>query len=195
MNFNINDLIGKLPVSDLAEKFGVSKEVMNGAIEQAVPGLLAGMATNASTEEGAEKLAAATKQHRNKPARVSEVDPEDGKKIVKKVLGSKENDVVAALGKNSGSEDIASLIPKLLPFLAPLIMQFLGGNLFGGEKDTPKSSDGGITDMLGGLLGGSSQSSAGGIGDVLGGILGGNSKSKGSSGGLGDILGGFLSGK
>lgn len=179
---DINDLLKNIPVSDLAQKFGVKEDVMQGALRQAVPGILSGMAANASSEEGAMKLATAAQQHKKKTVSVSDIDTEDGKKIVKKVLGDKEGAVVAALGKNTDSSEIASLIPKLLPVIAPLIMQYLGG-----QKSS--RSTGGITDILGGLLGGDSKS--GGVVDILGGILGGGNN---KGGGLGGLLGGLLGG-
>ena len=67
---------------------------------------------------------------------------------------------------------------------------------------TADAGSGGLGDILGSVLGGSStaggaSSSGGGLGDILGSILGGSSTADGASssgGGLGDILGGLLGG-
>lgn len=188
---DLNDLLKNIPVADLAKQFGVDEAVVNGALKQAVPGILTGMAVNASSEEGAQKLTMAAQNHSGKKTAITDIDTEDGKKIVKKVLGENETAVVSALSSNAGNSDIAALIPKILPVIAPMIMQFLGGSLGGGQKSSSSSSSG-VTDILGSLLGGASGSSGGGITDLLGGILGGGNGS--NKGGLGGLLGGLLNG-
>lgn len=193
MASNFDDLLQNVPVGDLAKQFDVDENVMLEAVQRAMPGLLGGMAVNASNEEGAASLERATDKHTQHAASLADVDVEDGKKIVKKVLGEKEAPVAQALSKNAGDSVIGDLIPKLLPFLAPLIMQFLAGQLGKGSQPTKKQSSGGITDILGGLLGGSGSQSGGDVfGDVLGGLLGGGSSQKSSGGGLDDLLGGLF---
>ena len=49
------------------------------------------------------------------------------------------------------------------------------GSIFGGDSGS-SSSGGGISDILGGLLGGGDSSKGGGITDILGGLLGGGRK-------------------
>ncbi|MEZ5723318.1 MAG: DUF533 domain-containing protein, partial [Paracoccaceae bacterium] len=60
-----------------------------------------------------------------------------------------------------------------------------GGSMAGGS--------GSITDMLGGMMGGT-QGGAGGLGDLLGGLAGGTSRGGAAGGGLGDLLGGLAGG-
>lgn len=205
----LNALLKQVPVGDLAAKFGVDEATVSAAVRQALPGLLGGMAVNASDDDGAEKLKAAVKKHQpasGKPT-LEAINTEDGQKIVQHVLGDKKDDVALALGAKAGSPDVASLIPALLPLLAPLVMQFLAGKIGGGAAaggSGSAASGGGIGgvlgDLLGGLLGGGDQNApqgklkkqddAGGdLGDLLGGILGGG---RGSGGGLGGLLGGLL---
>lgn len=191
MAHSIDDFVKTVPVSDLAQKFGVGESDLTEAISLAAPALLGGMAVNASTEEGASKLIAATGKHQTKAASLADVDTADGQKIVKKVLGEKQSAVTSALETQAGSSSIAGLIPKLLPILAPLIMQYLSGSL-SKDSSTTQSESGGLGDILGGLLGGGSQQSqSGGLGDILGGLLGGGSQQN-QSGGLGGILGSIL---
>lgn len=193
MAYSFDDFLKTVPVSDLAREHGVSEREITEAVALAAPTLAGGMAVNASSEEGASQLIAAASQHRSQSASLADIDRADGSKIVKKVLGNKEPEVTNALSAKGGESGIGSLIPKLLPVIAPLIMQFLSGNLSKGDGTT-QSQSGGLGDILGGLLGGgSSHTSSGGLGDVLGGLLGGNS-SNSSSGGIGDILGGMLGG-
>lgn len=194
---NINDLLKSIPIADIASQFGIDESTAQQAVSQALPGLLGGMAVNASDEEGAGKLTAALKKHEG--ARIdtlSSVDTADGEKIVNHVLGDKQEAVALALGEQGGG-GLGNLIQKLLPVLAPIVMAYLANQLGGGSKSgsTGAGDGGGIGDLLGGLLGGgsTSASSSGGLGDVLGGLLGGGSGGK-SGGGLGDLLGGLLGG-
>lgn len=200
-NFDLDALLAQVPVDDIAQKLGVDEGTALSAVKQALPGLLGGMAVNASDPEGEQKLVSALDKHTPASGKISldAVDTEEGKKIVKHVLGDKEDAVAQALGSNAGDSGIAKLIPMLLPMLAPIVMQFLAGKFGGGSdaKSTQQSGggiSGGIGDLLGGLLGGGSQTSqaqsSGGLGDILGGLLGGGSSK--SQGGLGGLLGGLL---
>ncbi|CAG7605084.1 DUF937 domain-containing protein [Leucobacter soli] len=199
-SFNLDDLLGQIPIGDIAADFGVDESTASAAVKQALPGLLGGLAVNAGDEEGANKLEQALEKHRGSEAkgRLSAIDTADGEKIVGHVLGAKQEEVVQALGAQSGDSGIAALIPKLLPILAPIIMQFLANGLGTQKSESAADSEpagGGLGDLLGGLLGGGSQSgSGGGLGDLLGGLLGGGGSGS-SGGGLGDLLGGILGGR
>lgn len=197
------ELLSQIPVSEIAQKLGVDEATATAAVKQALPGLVGGMAVNASSEEGQQKLAGALTKHT--PASGSgkisldAIDTEDGKKIVKHVLGDKEEAVAMQLGAQSGGLDIGKLIPMLLPMLAPIVMQFLAGRIGGGQAASQTDQGGGLGDLLGGLLGGSGQGNTGGglgggLGDILGGLLGGGGSNNNSkqSGGLGDLLGGLF---
>lgn len=189
---NLDDLLAQIPIGEIASRFGVDESTATSAVKQALPGLLGGMAVNASTEEGAGNLEKALQKHNASGSKISldAVDEADGEKIVSHVLGDKKSDVANALGAQSGDSGIADLIPKLLPLLAPILMQFLA-NGFG--KQQSESQGGGIGDLLGGLLGGGgNQQSGGGLGDLLGGLLGGGNTNNNASGGLGGLLGGLL---
>ncbi|WP_075205288.1 DUF937 domain-containing protein [Leucobacter musarum] len=201
----LDDLLSQVPTADLAAKFGVDEATIDAAVRQALPGLVGGLAVNASDEQGAAKLASTLEKHAPQEGTISldAIDEADGEKIVKHVLGDKKDDVALALGSNSGNSVISGLIPQLLPLLAPIVLQFLSGKV-GGQTSTVATNGGGglggvLGNLLGGVLGGGSgnaqQSSGGGLGDLLGGVLGGGSDSKQSSGGgIGDLLGGLLGG-
>lgn len=194
---NIDELLQNIPIADIAANFGVDEATAQRAVTQALPGLLGGMAVNASHDDGAQQLSSALKKHEGAKFKgIESVDTADGKKIVKHVLGDKDQQVAQLLG-GEGQGDLGGLIQKLLPVLAPIVMAFLANQLGGGNKGA-SDTGGGIGDLLGGLLGGgsnsSAQSSGGGLGDLLGGLLGGGSSNK-SGGGLGDLLGGLLGGK
>ncbi len=81
-------------------RFGIDEAAAKQAVTQALPGLLGGMAVDASSEEGATQLTSALKKHEGAKFKgLDAVDTEDGKKIVKHVLGDKEQDVALALGR------------------------------------------------------------------------------------------------
>lgn len=198
----LDELLRRVPVADLAGEFGVDESTMEQAVRGALPGLVGGMAVNASDSDGADRLERALQQHTGAADRpkLRAIDPEDGKKIVNHVLGDRTDTVAQALGARSGNSTIAGLIPQLLPLLAPLVMQFLAGRM-GGSRDTGADSGSGsdglggvLGDLLGGMTGGDSGGDSGdGLGDLLGGLFGGGGSSS-SGGGLGDLLGGLFGG-
>lgn len=160
-------LLNQIPVGDIATKLGVDQGTAMDAVSKALPGLLGGLAANAQTESGANSLEDALQQHRREVPGLNDVDVEDGKKIVRHALGSKEDAVVAQVGGNQ-----KDLVSSLLPMLAPIVMAFLAKNL--GNSRT-SGGGGGIGDLLGSILGGGTGSAkgGGGLGGILGSILGG----------------------
>ncbi|GGF03941.1 DUF937 domain-containing protein [Mycetocola zhadangensis] len=214
---SLDDLLGRLPIADIAARLGVDEATASAAVEQALPALVSGLEANAQDAGGAASLEEAVSQH--SPALVEggidleEVDPADGEKIVSHIFGEHKDQVVATL--SSGTTQPASftggsVVGKLLPILAPIVLSYLAKQFSERKqstetaqptepmqsrvpKPTPEKEQGGLGGILGGLLGGGSSDSgsSGGIGEILGGLLGGDSR---SSGGIGDVLGGLLGG-
>ncbi|WP_421734589.1 DUF937 domain-containing protein [Cellulomonas sp.] len=191
----LDDLTATIPIDQLAAKLGVDTATAQRAVDAALPALLGGLEANAQDPAGAASLSAALGA--KDPALVEggvdldQVDTDDGAKIVRNVFGSNQDQVVAALGSDARTPD-QSIIAKVLPLLAPIVMAFLAKKLAGRSGSTQSGATeggGGLGDVLGGVLGGSA---GGGLGSVLGGMLGGG----GSSGGIdiGGILGGLLGG-
>ena len=185
----LDDIIDNLPIGDIARKLGVDEATARKAIDDALPALVAGMGANATDPAGAASLEKAVVQHDPKlvegGVNLDDVDEADGRKIVRNVFGGNTDQVVGALDKKEGGGD---LIAKLLPILAPIVLSFLAQQFqkkqvpSGTAGEAPASSGGGITDVLGGLLGGGSGGaggaggSGGGLGDLLGGLLGGGKR-------------------
>lgn len=203
----IEDLLAQLPMGQIAQQLGVDEDTAAQATRTALPALVEGMQANAQDEERAASLASAIAQHAKRIADgqagaeaadvpdVTQVDTDDGDRIVSHVFGDNKEQVVNQLGGLGGGGD---LFKKLLPMLAPLVMGFLAKQSLGrrsADSDTSANlqqegddGGGGIGDMFGGLFGGGG---GGGLGDLLGGVLGGGG---GGGGGLGGVLGGLLGG-
>lgn len=194
----LDDILSQVPIDDIAQKLGVSRDEAKIAVEQGGAVLLGGLAKNAETTEGSAAIQKALKKHEGATgaARVDDIDQADGGKIVAHILGSKEKEVTEKLTESKETPGID--FGKLLPILAPIVMGLIANATKGKTPQAGEAeSSGGIGDLIGGMLGGGnsggSGGSGGGLGDVIGGILGGGSGS-GSGGGidLGGILGGLF---
>lgn len=177
--FDLDSIIKQIPLQDLASRLGVDEDTAQDAVSKAIPGILAGLANNAQTQDGANALESALSQHERDVTSLDDVDVQDGEKILTHALGGKKTEVVSAV--SGGNNELFS---KLLPMLAPIVMSLLAKNLTQ-SRSTSGSGGGGIGDLLGSILGGGSNSGGGGLGG-LGAILGGSS---GKDGGLGGVLG------
>ena len=200
---NIDDLMGQIPIGQLASQLGVSEAEAEQAVRAALPALVSGMQANAQDPAGAASLQHALGQHDGSlldgGVDLGQVDTDDGAKIVHNIFGDNEDAVVNQLGGLSGLG--GGLISKLLPMLAPLLMSFLGKSLGGGGGDAPASAPSSSSSNTSGMGPGAAAPAAadegggggGGLGDILGGLLGGGGGG-GGLGGLGDVLGGLLGG-
>jgi len=180
---DLDGLLELIPVGDIAKQFGISESVAEGAVKQILPTLVGGLAANAKDEKGAQSLEKALTKHTGALSgkkTVSEIDTTDGEKIVSNVFGDKKNDVVKAVASKSGEAD-ESLIAKILPIVAPIVLAWVASQFFNKKEETASSSKtteaasgGGIGDIIGGLV--SSKEGQDMIGGLLGGLLGGGKK-------------------
>ncbi|MDF2563495.1 MAG: hypothetical protein K0R99_4941 [Microbacterium sp.] len=197
----LDDILKQVPIDDIAEKLGVSRDEAKVAVEQGGAVLLGGLAKNAETDEGSAAIQNALKKHEGTAgaSKIDDIDQADGDKIVAHILGSKKTEVTKELTESKATPGID--FGKLLPILAPIVMGLIANATKDktAKADAGAESSGGIGDVIGGILGGGDSGGSaggGGIGDVIGGLLGGG-KSGGSGGGidLGGILGGLFGGK
>lgn len=172
---SIDDIASALPIDQIAARLGVDADTARKAVDSALPALVGGLQRNAGDDGGAQSLASviASKGSSLIDGGVSldDVDETDGAKIVGHVFGGKSDDVAQALGAQGSSVD-PSMLKKLLPMLAPVVMAYLAQQT-GGKSGSP--TGGGIQDILGSILGGGSGSKAKGgpdIGNILGSIFG-----------------------
>ncbi len=209
---SLDDLLGRIPVADVADRLGVDESTASAAIEEALPALVSALETNAEDPAGAASLEKAISDH--SPALVDgsvnldEVDAADGEKIVGHIFGEHKDQVVATLSAGTGSSHApgSSVFGQLLPLLAPIVLSYVAKE-FSDRKQTtqtvqptepmqprqlkPTEEPTGLGGVLGGLFGSNKTTPESGIGihEVLGGLLGGVGK---TSGGIGDVLGSFL---
>lgn len=181
----IDEILDLIPMDQLADQLGVDRATAEAATRQALPTLVGGLQANAAGG-GEASLAEALGQH--DPALVEggvdlgQVDAGDGEKIVGHVFGANHAAVVDQLGGLPGAGG-SSLVRRLLPILAPIVMSYLARRVLGGRGGSAGGSGG-----LGGGLGDV-------LGQILGGALGGAAGSGGSRAGgidLGSILGDLL---
>ena len=218
-----DEILGQVPLKELAGQLGVDESEVEQAARTALPALLGGMQANAHDPAGAQSLASALSDHQGQSVgSLADVDEQDGQRIVGNIFGDNTDQVMSQLGGVGsgvgGSGATGSLVQKLLPILAPIVMSWLAnkigqggglGSILGGGSgatdDVTSGADGGALFPGGQGAGsgpvqspGGSAPAAGGsnpLEDLLGQVLGGGSGGSASSGGgAGDILGGVLGG-
>ncbi|SFS14638.1 hypothetical protein SAMN04487783_1881 [Agrococcus baldri] len=214
----IQQLIGQMPVQQIAQQAGVDEAEARQAIEAIVPALVGGMQANAHDPAGAQSLMGALGGHQGHldERLAGDVDTADGEKIVHNIFGDNTEQIARAAG---GGSALGGIIKKILPIVAPIVIAWIANKFFGqggGQQHAPQQPEagGGFDSPFGQGSPGSQQQvptpqqtpqgqqpeQGGGFGldDLLGGILGGGSSSQqggsGPLGPLGDILGGLLGG-
>ena len=149
---DIDNILAQVPMGQLAAALGVDENEAEDAARTALPALLGGLQANAADPDGALSLGRALQDWQGAEdvlgADLDAIDTTDGSKIVQNIFGTNTDAVVAQLGGVRGGN--SSLISKLLPILAPMVLAYLGKKL--GEQ-------GGLGDILGQVLGGGSQRS------------------------------------
>ena len=73
---DLDGLINLIPIGDIAKKLGIDENVAKAAVAVAVPAIVGGLAANAKTDTGAQKLQAAV-EHHDKKVSVDDVDVEE----------------------------------------------------------------------------------------------------------------------
>ena len=180
---DLNAVLDMVPVGDIAKKLGIPEDVAESAVRQVLPGLIGGLAANASTSSGSASLEKALK-HAAAPKSVDDIDTADGAKIVKHVFGDNTDQVAAKLADNEPKPNVTmDIIKQVLPIVAPIVLSFIATQMMAPKTTaapaakkaaTPAASGGDLGGMLGGLL--SDPNTQQMIGGLLGGLLGGGTK-------------------
>jgi len=203
----LDQLMRAIPTDQIAETIQEDPQATRQAVKASLPALLGGLSANAERPEGAQSLLSALGQHQDglaDGASVDQIDIQDGEKILGHVFGGNTDGVVSQLGGMSGSQT-SSIVRKLLPILAPIVLSWLAKQVGGAAGGGAAAPRGGADEQPDGPLGqGRPDASTGGgdltsvLQDVLGSALGSatGSSPSGSSGGLlSDVLGSILGGR
>ncbi|MFP5417411.1 MAG: DUF937 domain-containing protein [Actinomycetes bacterium] len=179
----VDDIKSSLDLDQIAQLLGTDRATADHAVDEALGQLVGAMGSNVSDADGAVSLTRALGDHVSSHAYgpqldVSHVDTRDGEKIVNHVFSPTQ---IQSLGSGASG----SLLNRLLPILAPIVMGYLASRF----QDYLRGQSGGAPGQPG------QQPGQGGLGDILGDLFGGGRGSGGSSGGgFGDILGDLLGG-
>lgn len=180
---DLNAVLDMVPVGDIAKKLGIPDDVAEAAVKQVLPGLIGGLAANASSAEGSASLEKALTKHTKTSTKVDDIDTADGAKIVKHVFGENTDKVAAKLADNEPKPNVTmDIIKQVLPIVAPIVLSFIATQFLTSKaaepakKSAEPASTGGID--LGGMLGGllSDPNTQQMVGGLLGGLLGGGKK-------------------
>lgn len=205
----LNSDIGRQMISGVSNETSQPQDKTAQVVSMALPLLMGAMKRNASTPQGASGLLNALNNKHDGSlldnlggffgGGVDDSAKTEGLGILGHVLGGSQDNVVGALSQKSGMD--SGSIMNILSTLAPIVLGYLGKE----KKQQNVSSESGIGDLLGGLMGGGSKqpqqqslieslldgdNDGSVLDDVAGMVLGGNNKSSG--GGIGGLLGGLF---
>ncbi len=210
----VNSLLAGGNLDAIADHVGESREDTGAGIAAVLPTLLGALAGNTSSPQGEQALAGALERDHDGSllGQVSGLldgsvggPAANGAGILGHLFGddsSQDQAVNSLAGKTNVS---STLIRKLLPVLAPMLLSYLGKQMRGGQQSQGASGSGmgaQADSGLGGALG-SAMGGGGPLGGLLGGLLGqmmgggassGGTSAGGAGGGLADILGGLIGG-
>ena len=151
----LNSDMGKQIIRSVSEKTGLDASQATKVVSSTLPALLGQMQNNLTSKEGASGLLTALTSGKHDGSILGNIsgflnggDFTDGNKILGHVLGGNQDQMVQGLSSKTGVD--SSIISKILPMLAPIIMGYLA-------KQTKKdgvSTGSGLNDILGGLMGG-----------------------------------------
>ena len=203
--------LGKQIISGVAGKVGTSEGDTSSILTSLLPTLVGAMSNNAQTPDGLSGLLGALTGGKHDGGILDNLsgflggdDHSDGGNILGHVLGGNQENVQNNLAQSTGvGSDKIAMIMKIA---APIIMAYLAKKaMSGGLTNNPAQSGGGLTDILGGLLGASAPAPApapAGGGNILTSMLdqdgdgelgiGDAISAATKQGGIGGLLGGLF---
>lgn len=141
-------LLSDESVQSVGKKTGVSNDMVESVLENALPMLLKGAKEQANGKETAESFAGALLQHAKTDtsdlgAFMDGVDLEDGAKIIAHLLGAETADKKKTVAKKAGAS--AASTDTILSMAGPLLMSLLGQQA---EQEEEKEDVGGLMGSL-----------------------------------------------
>ena len=186
--FSLQDLLGQQQgdqaVNQISQNVGADPSIVSTAIQTALPMLLNGLASNASTPEGAQSLNNTLDQHHDGSilnnieglagmifgggqSAAPASGAVDAGGILSHIFGSNQGQAAQQVSNQSGLG--IGQVSQIMMFLAPIVMGYLGR-----QKQQQGVGAGGIGSLVGGLLGGGQsqgQSAGGSVLNMASGIL------------------------
>ena len=169
INALMKQMLSSDSIQNLSSVTGTTQKDVKNVLSTALPSLLNGAQSQATDEKTAESFVNALASHaKDDTADISSffsnIDLEDGGKIVQHLLGNQTQALTEEAAGKAGVEDKKST--NILSAAAPLLMSLLGQQTAGNANNNTS----GIGGLMGSLLGGVDFSS------LLGGIFGGGSE-------------------
>ena len=202
----LNGQMGKTLIDGASKQFGLGESSTQKAMSAAMPLILGAMKNNAATPEGASGLLGALTGDKHDGGILDKLGSilggdsvdddvlQDGEGILGHVFGGKQEHVAQAVSKSSGI-DFGSAM-NILKVAGPFLMGALGKQ----ARTQGVADQGGLGDLLGGMLGGGHKEQqslvnrlldADGDGSIIDDVAG-MLLSGGKKGGLGSLLGGLF---
>ena len=198
LNSLLSQLLDKNTLSALSGAAGVSQSDAQSVLANALPQLLSGANTQATSANTMDSFLGALMQHsKDDSSNVNNffknVDLSDGDKIVKHLLGDNKKEVTKSVANNAGVDSNA--VSQVLSAAAPLLLTLLGKQLISNAKqEQPKQQTAQGADLLSALLGGGQTAKASNNADLaslaaslLGGATSTSTKQQNSGLDLGDV--------
>ncbi len=180
-------------LQQLGQKEDIGADKAEEIAELGIPAILEALKRNASTPEGASALSKALDDHGDDDVTdlsgfLTNVNKEDGSKMLDHILSGKKENVTSALAAKSGLD--SSTVMSMLSMLAPLVIGAMAKKKKEDNLDTSGISD--LTSMITGQLSKKTSGSGGGLMDVVGQLLDSDGDNSGGLlGNLGSLLGLF----
>ena len=188
-------------IAKMGEKTGTSTDEVKSVLFSALPAMLSGVQGQANNQDTVAGFAGALDAHAKDDvsdiaAFLSNVDLEDGEKIIGHLLGGNKDAATTAAAEKAGLSTAAT--GSILGAAAPLLMSLLGQQATQtvqaqAPAQQSASSDGGL---LAGLLGGAQQQApaqSSGIFGLLGKLFGGGAQQQSAaSNPIGSMMGSML---
>lgn len=205
----LNGPLGKQIMQGIGNQTGTNEQETASVIQASIPVLMGMLQQNSSSQEGANSLLNALNEHdgsilKNISTFLNSGDTSDGNDILGHILGANKSKIEKAISEKTNVP--SAQVGKIIALLAPILMGFLGQE----KKSQNPQSGGGLSDLLGGLMGGNETAASiggtilsnilkqqggqggGSLGGILDTVTGGNqkgSKGGGLAGALGSLLG------
>jgi len=204
----LNSDSGKGLIDGIEKQFGLNKASIAKVLGSAIPMILGGMKNNANSGNGASSILGAIMGGNHDGGILdnigsimggNQVDSNvmnDGEKILGHVFGGQEKNAAEVVGKSSGID--LSQAMHIMKVAAPFVLGYLGKK----ARSNDVSDQGGLQDLLGGLLGNDSDTHSDVASrvqgfdtndDTLDDLAGMVSKYGKQSGGIANILSGLFS--